>query len=71
MSNAYPKKLQLHIDGEWIDGEDREVHQVVNPATGEAISDLPKATKADLDRALDAADRAFPVWRARQARTVS
>ncbi|MEP2989916.1 MAG: NAD-dependent succinate-semialdehyde dehydrogenase [Parasphingorhabdus sp.] len=62
MSN-YPKSLQLHIDGEWIDVEDRDVHQVVNPATGEAISDLPKATTADLDRALDAANRAFPIWR--------
>lgn len=59
----YPKALQLHIDGEWIDVGDRDVHQVVNPATGETISDLPKATKADLDRALDAAGRAFPVWR--------
>ena len=63
MSNAYPQKLQFHIDGEWIDGEGREVHQVVNPATGQVISDLPKATKADLDRALSAADRAFPIWR--------
>ena len=63
MSNAYPSSLQLHIDGEWIDVGDREVHQVINPATGKAISDLPKASRADLDRALDAAGRAFPLWR--------
>ncbi len=63
MSNSYPKKLQLHIDGEWIDVGDRDVHQVINPATGEPIADLPKATTADLDRALDAAGRAFPIWR--------
>ena len=63
MSSSYPKSLQFHIDGEWIDIEDREVHHVVNPATGETISDLPKATKGDLDRALDAANRAFPLWR--------
>lgn len=63
MSNTYPPSLQLHIDGEWIDVEDRDVHHVVNPSTGKTISDLPKASKADLDRALDAAGRAFPVWR--------
>ncbi len=63
MSNTYPPTLQLHIDGEWIDLADRDVHHVVNPATGKTISDLPKANIADLDRALDAADRAFPVWR--------
>lgn len=63
MSNSYPKTLQLHIDGEWIDIEDRDVHQVINPSTGKAISDLPKASEADLDRALEAAKRAFPLWR--------
>lgn len=63
MSQTYPKTLQLHIDGEWIDIEDRDVHHVVNPSTGKVISDLPKASKADLDRALDAAARAFPMWR--------
>lgn len=63
MSNTYPPSLQLHIDGEWIDVEGRDVHHVVNPATGKTISDLPKASKADLDRALDAADRSFPIWR--------
>ena len=63
MSNSYPKTLQFHIDGEWIDVGDRDVHQVINPATGKPIADLPKATAADLDRALDAAARAFPIWR--------
>ncbi|GAB5489200.1 MAG: NAD-dependent succinate-semialdehyde dehydrogenase [Parasphingorhabdus sp.] len=63
MSSNYPKTLQLHIDGEWIDVGDREIHHVVNPATGKTISDLPKATNADLDRALDAAAKAFPKWR--------
>lgn len=50
MSNSYPPSLQLHIDGEWIDVEGRDMHHVINPATGKAISDLPKANKSDLDR---------------------
>ena len=63
MSHSYPDTLQMHIAGEWINVGERDVHQVVNPATGQIISDLPKATAADLDRALDAAEKAFPMWR--------
>ncbi|MEH6755991.1 MAG: NAD-dependent succinate-semialdehyde dehydrogenase [Parasphingorhabdus sp.] len=63
MSNIYPQSLQLHIDGEWLDVEDRDVRHVINPSTGKTISDLPKASIADLDRALNAADRSFPIWR--------
>ena len=55
--------LQLHIDGEWLAG-DRETHAVLNPATGDTTGELPLATPDDLDRALDAAARAYPVWRA-------
>ena len=61
---AYPaSSLRLHIDGEWIDGGDRDAHAVLDPATGNTIGDLPLATTADLDRALDAADRGFRAWR--------
>lgn len=42
----------------------RETRDVLNPATGQALGALPLATKDDLDRALDAADRAFRLWRA-------
>ena len=60
---AYPP-LKLHIDGEWIGLGSRRVHQVIEPATGKILGDLPLADAADLDRALDAAKRAFPMWRA-------
>jgi len=59
----YPQKLQMHIDGEWIDLANREGIAVINPATGKSISTLPKSSSADLDRALDAAQRAWPIWR--------
>ena len=58
----YPE-LQLFIDGEWISKGSRESEQVINPATGEVLGDLPHATKEDLDRALAAAERGFKVWR--------
>jgi succinate-semialdehyde dehydrogenase/glutarate-semialdehyde dehydrogenase len=51
------------IDGEKIPVDHRRVHNVVNPATGEALGALPLAEAADLDRALAAAQRGFKLWR--------
>ena len=62
-SPAYDVPLGLHIDGEWITAG-RDTQDVLNPATGKALGELPMASESDLDRALDAADRAFRVWRA-------
>jgi succinate-semialdehyde dehydrogenase/glutarate-semialdehyde dehydrogenase len=59
--------LFLHIDGEWIGAEGREVHRVVNPATEGVLAELPLATAADLDRALEAAERGFRLWKATPA----
>ncbi|RYE08267.1 MAG: NAD-dependent succinate-semialdehyde dehydrogenase [Hyphomicrobiales bacterium] len=58
------QKLGLWIDGEWTTGGGREVLAVLNPATGEKLADLPRATTADLDAALGAADRGFRLWKA-------
>ncbi|MDO7843529.1 NAD-dependent succinate-semialdehyde dehydrogenase [Sphingomonas immobilis] len=60
----YTPKLGLYIAGEWLSGEGRDTHRVVNPATGEGQADLPLATAADLDAALAAAERGFKTWRA-------
>jgi len=56
--------LRLLIDGEWLDGAGRTTRHVINPATEAVLGSLPLATPADLDRALDAAQRAWPSWRA-------
>jgi succinate-semialdehyde dehydrogenase/glutarate-semialdehyde dehydrogenase len=58
----YPE-LYLLVDGERLGAAGRRTIPVINPATGKRIADLPLATSADLDRALDAAKRAWPVWR--------
>lgn len=57
------ESLALYIDGEFLSGEGRKTQDVVNPATHEVLGKLPHATQADLDRALDAAARAFETWR--------
>ncbi|WP_298195374.1 NAD-dependent succinate-semialdehyde dehydrogenase [Novosphingobium sp.] len=59
---AYPS-LHMIIAGERIFGGGRPTHAVVNPATGETIGELPLAESADLDRALEAAQRGFRLWR--------
>jgi len=56
-------QLALYIDGQWLDGTSRQSEDVLNPATGKALGPLPHATKADLDRALDAANKGLAVWR--------
>src|SRR6187402_1574807 len=55
--------LCLYIDGQFLKGEGRKEQDVVNPATDEVIGKLPHASKADLDRALAAAQKAFQTWR--------
>ncbi|MCD6673361.1 MAG: NAD-dependent succinate-semialdehyde dehydrogenase [Burkholderiaceae bacterium] len=55
--------LRLYIDGEFIAAQGRREQDVFDPATGDVIGKLPHATREDLDRALAAAQRAFPAWR--------
>jgi succinate-semialdehyde dehydrogenase/glutarate-semialdehyde dehydrogenase len=58
----YPA-LSLYIDGQFLSGEGRKEQPVYNPATNQVIGQLPHATKDDLDRALNSAQRAFESWR--------
>jgi succinate-semialdehyde dehydrogenase/glutarate-semialdehyde dehydrogenase len=60
---GYEADLKLFIDGSWRAGEDRDHFTVINPVTGSGIAELPLATDADLDEALDAAGRSWPEWR--------
>ncbi|HET9460080.1 MAG TPA: NAD-dependent succinate-semialdehyde dehydrogenase [Sphingomicrobium sp.] len=60
---GYETDLKLFIDGAWKSGEGREAHPVVNPVTASPIAEVPYATKADLDEALAASERAWPEWR--------
>ena len=61
MSN-YPN-TQLLINNEWQDAEGGKAIDVLNPATGKVIGTVAHASKKDLDRALEAAQKGFEVWR--------
>ena len=60
---TYTNTLGLYINGSWRNGEGRDVHQVVNPATSAVLAELPLATAADLDEALEASAKGFAEWR--------
>ncbi|MFM5886049.1 MAG: aldehyde dehydrogenase family protein [Novosphingobium sp.] len=51
--------LQHYIDGKWVDSEGGARREVINPATEEACAVISVGTKADVDKAVAAARRAF------------
>ena len=57
-----------YVDGEWIKSDNGKTHDVTNPATGEVLGTVPDCGKAETARAIAAADKAFPAWRARTAK---
>lgn len=59
-------KTSAFINGAWIDGERRIA--VTNPATGAEIASVPDLSGDDTKRAVTAADKALPAWRARSAK---
>ena len=52
---------------QWLNGEGRKGEDVINPATGKVLAHLPHASNADLDAALEAAQKGFGVWKATSA----
>jgi succinate-semialdehyde dehydrogenase/glutarate-semialdehyde dehydrogenase len=57
------QNTQLLIDGQWCDAANGKTLAVHNPATGQEIGRVAHAAIADLDRALEAAQKGFEVWR--------
>ena len=57
------KNVKLFINGAWADAADGRTLPVLNPATGEILGTVAHAGRADLDRALDAAQAGFAAWR--------
>jgi 1-pyrroline dehydrogenase len=51
------------VGGEWVDAAEGGTREVINPATGETIAEVPEGTQADVDRAVEAAKEAWAEWR--------
>ncbi|MBM3555558.1 MAG: NAD-dependent succinate-semialdehyde dehydrogenase [Alphaproteobacteria bacterium] len=58
----YPN-TSLFIDAKWVPATGGGTIPVLNPATEDVIGTVAKSTKADLDRALAAAEKGFKAWR--------
>ncbi|KAG9252860.1 succinate semialdehyde dehydrogenase [Emericellopsis atlantica] len=60
---------KAYIDGQWVDSESNKTFEIFNPATGELLGTCPESTTKDLQSAIHAAAKAFPLWRAQSGRT--
>jgi succinate-semialdehyde dehydrogenase/glutarate-semialdehyde dehydrogenase len=60
-------RQQCYINGQWADADSGEVRSITNPATGEVLGTVPNMGAAETQRAIEAADAAWPAWREKTA----
>ena len=56
------QKYQLFINNEWVEAASGERFESLDPFSGDAWASLPRATRADVDKAVKAAKKAFATW---------
>jgi 1-pyrroline dehydrogenase len=56
------EQRQIFVGGEWTDAASGETMEVLNPATGETIAEVPRCDVEDVDAAVEAARKALPEW---------
>ena len=61
-------RQQCYIDGAWVDADGGATVDVTNPATGETIGTVPRLGADETRRAIEAANAAYPAWRAMTAK---
>ncbi len=61
-------RQQCYVDGVWMDADDKSTLAVHNPATGEQVGTVPKMGVTETRRAIEAANVAWPAWRAKTAK---
>jgi succinate-semialdehyde dehydrogenase/glutarate-semialdehyde dehydrogenase len=60
-------RQKCYLDGTWSDADSGATLAVTNPANGKALGTVPKMGEVETRRAIEAAQRAFPAWRAKTA----
>jgi succinate-semialdehyde dehydrogenase/glutarate-semialdehyde dehydrogenase len=58
-------RQQCYVDGQWVEADNRESIPVNNPADNSILGTVPKMGADETRRAIEAAERALPEWRAR------
>jgi succinate-semialdehyde dehydrogenase/glutarate-semialdehyde dehydrogenase len=61
-------RTQAYVDGAWVDADSGERFPVIDPATGETIAEVPRMGASETRRAIEAAQRALPAWKAKTAK---
>lgn len=63
MPTTAVKQLKNFINGEWVPASSSVFDQVLNPATGEVIAEVPLSSREDVDKAVQVAEESFEWWR--------
>ncbi|MEX1046144.1 MAG: aldehyde dehydrogenase family protein [Actinomycetota bacterium] len=61
------ERMKMFVDGEWVDAEGGATFAATSPSTGAVITEIAEGTRGDAQRAIDAANRAWPAWAALSA----
>jgi succinate-semialdehyde dehydrogenase/glutarate-semialdehyde dehydrogenase len=69
LSNPGLLRQQCYVAGVWCDADDGTTIDVTNPATGAVIATVPKMGAKETERAIAAAEKGYPAWRATPAKT--
>ncbi|MEP6635356.1 MAG: aldehyde dehydrogenase family protein, partial [Acidobacteriota bacterium] len=57
------ERLSNYINGQWRASNAQRFADVMNPATGEKLAEVPLDGEADVKAAIESAAAAFPEWR--------
>jgi succinate-semialdehyde dehydrogenase/glutarate-semialdehyde dehydrogenase len=57
-------RQQCYVDGQWVDADSKDTFKVNNPADNSTIGTMPKFGRNETRRAIEAANKAYPAWRA-------
>jgi len=68
LKDASLLRQQCYIDGKWTDADDGATKTIANPATGKLVGTAPKMRANETRCAIEAAERAWPAWRAKSAK---
>ncbi len=56
------ESYKMWIGGKWLDADSKKTYAIINPATEEEIARVPMAGESDVNKAVQAACEAFPIW---------
>jgi len=67
ISNKQLFRQQAYINGEWTNANNGETYIITNPFDHSEIAQVPNMGAAETEKAIEAANAAFPIWKAKTA----